>query len=51
MTRDLPGPAAPSDLEGEDERPRSLLASRAFWLGGLLSLAVWVLLYLAIFGR
>lgn len=42
MKRDLPQHLAhrPST---EGEPPRSVLASRAFWLGGLLSVLVWAL--------
>ncbi len=50
MKRDLPQHVAPH-AGADDDRPRSLLASRAFWIGGLLSVAVWAgviyLVYLA----
>jgi len=38
--------ALPFSVEEEavEERPRSMLASRTFWIGGVLSLAVWGLL-------
>lgn len=44
MKRDLPEHAAPppDEFDSPDEPPRSLLASRAFWLGGLASVAIWV---------
>ncbi|HYD77157.1 hypothetical protein [Ramlibacter sp.] len=55
MKRDLPEQAAPpppDEFDSSDESPSSLLASRAFWLGGLVSLAIWVgvisLIYLAL---
>lgn len=55
MKRDLPEHAAPSpsdEFDSYDERPRSLLASRAFWLGSLVSAAIWVvviwLVYIAV---
>lgn len=55
MKRDLPEHAAPSpsdEFDSFDERPRSLLASRAFWLGSLVSVAIWAavisLIYLAV---
>ena len=41
MKRDLPRQV--EEQLDEDER-RGLLASRAFWIGGALSLAVWVVL-------
>lgn len=30
------------DATGEPEEPRSLLASPVFWIGGLLSIAIWI---------
>ena len=44
MKRDLPDHAPPpprDEFDAPDEPPRSLLASRAFWLGGLVSVAIW----------
>lgn len=47
MKRVLPEHLAPRARVPEAPPPRSLLASRAFWIGGLLSLAVWaVVIYL-----
>lgn len=40
MKRDLPEHVGPPADAG-DAPPRSLLASRAFWIGGLLSVAIW----------
>lgn len=55
MKRDLPehaAPPPPDEIDPSDGSPSSLLASRAFWLGGLVSLAIWVgvisLIYLAV---
>jgi hypothetical protein len=41
MKRDLPFSLQEEALE---ERPRSMLASRAVWIGGILSVAAWSLL-------
>ena len=38
MKRDLPFSV---EEEVEEEPPRSMLASRTVWIGGVLSLAVW----------
>lgn len=39
MQRDLPDHLRP--VEHLDEPSRSMLASRAFWIGGVLSVAIW----------
>jgi hypothetical protein len=39
------GPAA---VESASEQPGGLLASRAFWVGGLLSVGAWTLIFAAI---
>lgn len=43
MKRDLPLPLQLEE-ETEEQAPRSMLASRAVWIGGALSLAAWAVL-------
>jgi hypothetical protein len=45
MKRDLPFEL---QTERHDEPPRSMLASRTFWLGGLLCFVVWAALALLV---
>lgn len=48
MKRDLPEHVGPPADAGEAP-PRSLLASRAFWIGGIFSVAVWALVIYLIY--
>ncbi|WP_167772645.1 hypothetical protein [Ramlibacter henchirensis] len=47
MKRDLPDQVVRP--EKRHEPSRSMLASRSFWIGGLLSLVVWALLIYALY--
>jgi hypothetical protein len=47
MQRDLPDHLRP--VEHLDEPSRSMLASRAFWIGGIASLTIWATLLLVAF--
>jgi len=47
MKRVLPEHLAPPAQTEEAPPPRSLLASRAFWIGGIFSVVVWaIVIYL-----
>lgn len=50
MKRDVPEDLL-AGARQHDEQPRSLLASRAFWVGGGLSVAVWAAILVLAFNR